>query len=79
LSKTARVLLAGALTSALAFALRDSQPWLAASLSAILYGAALLSLRALDSTHWTLIRQMLSALPFFGKYLARLWQPLSAP
>jgi hypothetical protein len=36
-------------------------------------------LRALDATHWTLIRQILSALPFFGKYLARLWQPLSAP
>jgi O-antigen/teichoic acid export membrane protein len=79
LSRTARVFSAGALMSALAFALRDSQPWLAALLSASLYGAALLSLRALDATHWTLIRQVLSALPFFGKYLARLWQPLSAP
>lgn len=78
LSKIARVLLAGALMSALAFALRDSQPWLAAALSAILYIVALLGLRALDATHWTLIRQILSALPLFGKYLARL-EPLHEP
>jgi len=79
LSKTARVCLAGMLMGAPAFALRDFQPWLAAALSAILYGVALLGLRALDATHWALIQSILSALPFFGKYLARLWQPLSAP
>lgn len=79
LSKTARVLLAGVLMSIVAFALRDSQPYLAAILSASLYITALIALRALKTDDWTLIRQVLSALPFFGRYLARLWRPLSAP
>ncbi len=79
LEKTARVILAGALMSLPAFALRASQPILAALIGASVYSIALLSLRALDSAHWTLIRQILSALPLFGRYVARLWRPLSVP
>ncbi|MCS6871595.1 MAG: oligosaccharide flippase family protein [Anaerolineae bacterium] len=79
LVKTLRVLLAGALMGAVAFALRASQPILAMLLSLSVYGVALIGLRALDSAHWALIRQVLSALPFFGKRLARLWQPINVP
>jgi O-antigen/teichoic acid export membrane protein len=78
-SQTLRALSAGALMGALAFALRDSQPILAALLGLSVYGIALIGLRALDASQWALIRQILSALPIFGKHLARLWQPISAP
>lgn len=79
LSQTLRVIAAGLLMGALAFGLRDWQPILGALLSLLAYGGALIGLRALDSAHWALIRQILSALPLFGERLARLWRPISAP
>ncbi len=79
LGRAVRVLLAGALMCLIAFGVRGTQPILAGALSLIAYGAALITLRALDAAHWALIRQILGALPFLGKYLARLWQPISVP